>query len=153
MAAAQFDQNDLYPDTQKLKYTQAGLRLTGTFGSFDWGASYYYGHYKQPSADLSATILSGKTTMPSLEYDWKQTFGLEAATVLGRFNLRGELAYNLTDDVAGDNPWVHNNSIAWLAGLMWTFRLTTLTSTFRKLELTFSKATKLMMQKDFLTTV
>ena len=116
MKAAQFDQNDLYPDTQKLKYTQAGLRLTGTFGSFDWGASYYYGHYKQPSADLSATILSGKTTMPSLEYDWKQTFGLEAATVLGRFNLRGELAYNLTDDVAGDNPWVHNNSIAWLAG-------------------------------------
>ena len=36
--------------------------------------------------------------------------------MLGRFNLRGELAYNLTDDVAGDNPWVHNNSIAWLAG-------------------------------------
>lgn len=116
MKAAQFDQDSLYPDTQKLKYTQAGLRLTGTIGSLDWGASYYYGHYKQPSADMSATIMSNGAELPSLEYDWKQTFGLEAATVLGRFNLRGELAYNLTDDVAGDNPWVHNNNIAWLAG-------------------------------------
>ncbi len=112
--AFQFDQDSLYPNTRKLKYTQAGLRLTGTIGSFDLGASYYYGHYKQVSANLSRTILESE--LPSLDYDMKQTFGLEAATVIWRFNLRGEAAYNLTEDVKGDDPWTHNNSIAWLFG-------------------------------------
>ena len=114
ITAASFDASSLYPDTQKLKYSQAGLRLTGTFGSVDWGVSYYWGHYKSPSANLAATIASGD--LPSLDYDVKQTFGLEAATVVGRFNLRAEAAYNLTEDTAGDDPWVHNNSVAWLFG-------------------------------------
>ncbi|MGN0730156.1 hypothetical protein [Treponema sp.] len=114
--AAQFKEDSIYPDTEKLKYTQAGLRLTGTTGAVDWGVSYYYGHYKQPSADFSRTLASAGTETPSLDYDWKQTFGVEAATVAGRFNLRGEFAYNLTDDIEGNDPWVRNNSIAWLAG-------------------------------------
>ena len=42
----------LYPDTNSLKYNQTGLRLTGTVGNFDLGASYYYGHYKQVSVNL-----------------------------------------------------------------------------------------------------
>ncbi len=54
--------------------------------------------------------------LPSLDYDRKQTVGLEFAAVLGRFNLRGEAGYNLTNDMAGDDPWVHNNSIQWLFG-------------------------------------
>ena len=45
-----------------------------------------------------------------------QVFGLEAAFVLWKFNTRWEFAYNLTEDTAGDNPWVKNNSIAWVAG-------------------------------------
>jgi len=43
-------------------------------------------------------------------------FGLEAAFVLWKFNTRWEFAYNLTEDTAGDNPWIHNNSIGWVAG-------------------------------------
>ena len=62
----------------------------------------------------------GSTTtpyaLPSLAYDRKQTFGFEFSTILWKFNLRGEAAYNLTDDIAGDDPWVHNNSIQWLGG-------------------------------------
>ena len=54
--------------------------------------------------------------MPSLNYDQLQVFGLEAATVIGPFNTRAELAYNLTKDIAGDDPWVKNNSIAWELG-------------------------------------
>jgi hypothetical protein len=113
--AAQFDSDDIYPDTKKLKYGQAGLRVTGTAGSLDWGASYYYGRYKEPSVNLSSYI-ANQSALPVLDYDWKQTFGLEAATVLWRFNLRGEAAYNLTADTKGDDPWVHNNSVAWLFG-------------------------------------
>ncbi len=177
MDLSSFSTEDLYEENIKtLKYGQGGLRVTGTLGSFDWGASYYYGHYKQPSANLSPYISSlteavtkfastpagityiqttygteiakvmaatgldqqtatkavlakhatdllnaGKLSsyeleLPSLNYDQVQTFGLEAAFVLWKFNTRWELAYNLTEDTAGDNPWIKNNSIAWLGG-------------------------------------
>lgn len=55
--------------------------------------------------------------LPELDYEVIQVFGFEGATVLfGRLNSRWEVAYNLTKDIAGDDPWVHNNSIAWVAG-------------------------------------
>ncbi|WP_296333740.1 hypothetical protein [uncultured Treponema sp.] len=203
-----FSANDLYEDNiRSLKYGQAGLRLTGTLGGIDWGASYYYGHYKQPTANLGAYIDSlaaatktyasstdgqtaistayyqeisdfanymgtevygkaaaaGATTyvspvtgdtvdltdssaiqaaakkdgymkavsdhaqeiaymsdqrfaLPSLNYDQLQVFGLEAAFVVWKLNTRWEFAYNLTEDTAGDNPWIKNNSISWVAG-------------------------------------
>ena len=216
MAASSFKADSLYPDTKRLKYSQGGLRATFTIGSVDLGASYYYGHYKQPSANLEKLIAytglktnqvqnaavtsyingvaakvremlpaikndpakataaaalitavenaqtnediykiiyanqgaisavtgspltvytedqvrnavvasaasNGYTTssmasLPSLNYDQLQVFGLEAATVIGPFNTRAEVAYNLTKDIAGDDPWVKNNSIAWEAG-------------------------------------
>ena len=185
-----FSSDDLYEENIKaLKYGQGGIRILGTLGSIDVGASYYYGHYKQPSANLEPYITSLKTgitnaaktyaastdfttkygtqvasivtnkygtaiatrkmteaqalqaaaaeivaanaqewyedgtitvtdtfEMPILAYDLKQTFGLEAAFVVWKFNTRWELGYNLTEDTAGDNPWVHNNSIEWLGG-------------------------------------
>ncbi len=181
--ASSFSSDDLFENNIKsLKYAQGGARLTGTFSSIDWGFSYYYGHYKQPSANLgkyittlsenvskyaattegqtyisktynseittkAAEILTSgitsdastaatlayqaivkeyasdlakqglfKVELPSLDYDRLQTFGFELATVIWKFNTRAELAYNLTEDVAGDNPWVKNNSIAWVGG-------------------------------------
>lgn len=116
---------NLYPDTNQLKYGQAGLRTTFTVAGFDLGFSYYYGHYKQPSADLTkyqsyvTKVLSGQSVSEEdkfLNYDKLQVFGLEGATVLGPLNIRFEAAYNLTDDTKGDDYAVHNNSIAWEAG-------------------------------------
>ncbi|MBR4005073.1 MAG: hypothetical protein IKI90_04420 [Treponema sp.] len=147
----------LFPDLMNLKYSQYGARVLGTVGTFDFGASYYYGWYKQPSVNYSnyiesingmkANIAANPTTLgaayagllaqgksqsealqslavangwqfalPTLDYDRKQTFAVEGATVVWHFNLRGEFAYNLTDDFDGTDPWVHNNSIAWLGG-------------------------------------
>lgn len=150
--------DQLFPDTKSLKYAQAGARITGTLGSMDWGFSYYYGHYKQPSAKqkgyadtvafstekitelfkakalanplgvVSGTISAESIakeyfaankvdlTIPELNYDKLQVFGFEFAKVLWKFNTRGEIAYNLTEDHTGSNPWVKNNSIAWLGG-------------------------------------
>ena len=138
MGLSDFSTDDLYEDNiRSLKYGQAGARLTGTLGGIDLGASYYYGHYKQPSANLERTIrynyfkkaaesgLPGmdeaaknalQDALPSLDYDRLQVFGLEAAFVLWKLNTRWEAAYNLTDDVAGDNPWIKNNSVSWVAG-------------------------------------
>ncbi|MBP5283533.1 MAG: hypothetical protein J6Y93_02580 [Treponema sp.] len=211
-----FTADELYEDNLKtLRYGQAGLRLTGSLAGIDWGTSYYYGHYKQPSANLGAYIDSVKTgitnavmayaadsanqatiatnynaeftafanyrgnayqaaahaglssyvspvpgdtvhltdptainaaaqkdalykvcsdhaeewyangtitvtdkyALPSLNYDQVQVFGVEAAFVLlDVLNTRFEVAYNLTEDTAGDNPWVKNNSISWVVG-------------------------------------
>lgn len=119
------DPDMIYPDLKTLKYGQFGTRLTGTLGSFDWGLSYYNGFYKQPSFNatklgtwLDKYFAQGTTSEDDkfLAYDRKQTFGLEAATTLWRFNLRGEAAYNLTEDVDGTDAFVHNNSVAWLGG-------------------------------------
>lgn len=115
----------IYPDTNTLRYSQAGVRLTGSLGAVDLGLSYYYGHYKQPSVNgakidswLAAYLSDAELSEDDsfLAYDSKQTFGIEAATILWHFNVRGEACYNLTDDTAGDDPWVHNNSVQWLAG-------------------------------------
>jgi hypothetical protein len=124
-SAMSSDSSVLYPDTNQLRYGQAGIRVLGTVGSVDLGASYYYGHYKQPSFNatklesaLTTYLTTGELSEDEkfLAYDQKQTFGLEAAFVVWKFNTRWELGYNLTKDSAGDNPWVHNNSIEWLGG-------------------------------------
>lgn len=115
----------IYPDLWTLKYSQYGARVTATLGQVDLGLSYYNGWYKQPSFNasklagfLESYLLTGEVSEEDkfLAYDKKQTFGLEASSIIWHFNVRGEFAYNLTDDTDGTDPWVHNNSIAWLGG-------------------------------------
>ena len=117
--------DNIYPDLWTLKYSQFGSRATWTLGQVDMGLSYYYGWYKQPSFNASKlnnfleTYLANGEVSESdkfLAYDRKQTFGLEMSSIIWHFNVRGEFAYNLTDDTDGTDPWVHNNSIAWLGG-------------------------------------
>jgi hypothetical protein len=72
-------------------------------------------HAEEWYANGTITV-TDKFALPSLNYDQLQVFGLEAAFVLWKFNTRWEVAYNLTEDIAGDDPWVKNNSIAWVAG-------------------------------------
>ena len=118
---------NIYPDMKTLKYGQFGGRATWTLGQVDMGLSYYNGWYKQPSVNrdklntfiekyLAGGAASIKEEDKFLAYDKKQTFGVEASSILWHFNLRGEFAYNLTDDTDGTDPWVHNNSIGWLGG-------------------------------------
>lgn len=109
-------QNEMYPDTNRLKYGQFGLYGNFSIGAADIGVSYYNGHYKQVSANMSQVLAGGGIGMPALEYDRLQVFGLDAQAAAGPFTLRAELAYNLTEDTAGDDPWVHNNSVSYLAG-------------------------------------
>jgi hypothetical protein len=103
------DEDYYYADTNNLEYAQYGARLTGTQGEIDWGAQYYFGHYKTPS-------IKDVTTDINLDYDQLQVFGVDAETVKGAYTMRGELAYYLTEDIDGDDYSTHNNSIKWVAG-------------------------------------
>lgn len=107
-------QDEMYPNTNRLEYGQFGFYGNFSIGIVDLGVSYYNGHYKQVSADMIALKSGALDT--ALHYDKLQVFGLDAQTAAGPFTLRAELAYNLTKDTAGDDPWVHNNSISYLAG-------------------------------------
>ena len=116
--------DNLYPDLYQLKYMQAGARFTTTTGSWDWGLSYYFGRDKRASFDfLKMGSYVGKYLNENageddkfIDYDFLQVFGVEAAKTFGAYNFRAEAAYNLTQDVAGDNPRIHNNSVAWVFG-------------------------------------
>lgn len=119
------DPDVIYPNMNTLKYSQFGGRATWTLGQVDMGLSYYNGFYKQPSFNgeklgtfLTSYLANGEVAEEDkfLAYDRKQTFGLELSSIIWHFNLRGEFAYNLTEDKDGTDPWVHNNSVAWLGG-------------------------------------
>jgi len=119
------------PETMALDYAQAGLRFTTTIGSADIGAQYYYGRLPQPSALIAVTPTSYQTitfmgqdiTVPasadidvSISYNPYHQFGLDYAQVLFGFNVRAELAANITEDLEGDDGSVYNPSIAWSVG-------------------------------------
>lgn len=116
--------DNLYPDLYQLKYMQAGARFTTTTGSWDWGLSYYFGRDKRASFDYKnmapyvQKYLEGTAEEDDkfIDYDFLQVFGIEAAKTFGAYNFRAEAAYNLTKDVAGDDPRIHNNSVAWVFG-------------------------------------
>lgn len=122
MNASSMSADSIMPNTNRLEYGQFGFYGNFSIGIVDLGVSYYNGHYKQVSTDSQKYLMSKKknsgvsTEMPELHYDKLQVFGLDAQTAVGPFTLRAELAYNLTKDTAGDDPWVHNNSISYLAG-------------------------------------
>ena len=116
MDASSMSADSIMPNTNRLEYGQFGFYGNFSIGAVDLGVSYYNGHYKQVSANMSAIDPFTKIGMPTLEYDKLQVFGLDAQAAAGPFTLRAELAYNLTKDMAGDDPWVHNNSISYLVG-------------------------------------
>ncbi|AEJ61085.1 hypothetical protein Spith_0810 [Spirochaeta thermophila DSM 6578] len=92
----------------------AATRFTYSAGGVDLGLSYQYTFDRLPVIDTSRLATDYRVT---ISYDRVHLFGLEAGAAPGGFNLKGELAYFLTEDTAGDDPVVRNNRIAYLAGM------------------------------------
>jgi hypothetical protein len=136
---------EAYPDTTTLDYSQAGLRFTTTIGSSDIGVQYYYGWLGQAAIDMSAfaasmeklSNASGTEAVhkalqhidPSkiIVYNSYHQIGIDWAQVLFGFNIRSELAANITNDLAGDDGAVYNPHLAWSFGfdrdLVWGINL------------------------------
>jgi hypothetical protein len=99
------------PDTTTLDYAQAGLRFTTTIASVvDIGFQYYYGRLTTPVVTMTA----GPTA--TFAYNPYHQIGADWAQVLFGFNLRAELAANLTEDLDGNDGAVYNPSLAWSLG-------------------------------------
>ena len=129
-----------FPSTSGIKYFQAGLRYTATIGSADVGGQYFYGNLFRPNFtiagvddyldDLARGILGalppfslnplypGNPALlsPQIKYSRYHQFGIDYAQVLYDFNVRGELAFHLTEDLKGDDGSVQNPFIGWSLG-------------------------------------
>jgi hypothetical protein len=130
------DQGEILPKTLGLEYAQGGLRFTTTFGPADLGVQYYSGFLPRPAlrlnqagyaallAAIQAYITGATPDLPVLNpaklldtaYNRYHQIGLDYAQVLFGFNLRAELAANITSDLAGDDGLIYNPSIAWSLG-------------------------------------
>jgi len=112
------DSSYYFPTYDSLTDGQYGARFTTSFAGVDVGAMYYYGFNRLPSVVLSNDPTASDFTVDdiSIDYDRMQVFGVEAGTVLFGFNLRGEGAFYLTDDIDGDDAEVHNSSLNYVAG-------------------------------------
>jgi hypothetical protein len=137
-----------YPDTSALSYAQGGLRFTTTIGGVDLGAQYYYGRLPAPAVSMAGTSTSimaaapklaaaataadvdaalGLLVLPKIAYNPYHQIGFDYAQVITGFNVRAELAANLTGDLAGDDGAVYNPHLAWSLGfdrdLVWGINL------------------------------
>jgi hypothetical protein len=112
-----------------LNYFQAGARFTTTIGSADIGAQYFYGRMYQPAQrfTVSATDPSDSTIAIYIDYNRYHQIGVDYAQDIAGFNVRAELAANITEDLSGDDGGIYNPSIAWSLGfdrdLVWGINL------------------------------
>jgi hypothetical protein len=103
----------LYKDTEGgIAYAQTGLRFTTTLGSSDIGVQYYYGRLPKPAINASKLMLKESP----LFYNAYHQAGVDYAQVIAGFNVRAELAANLTDDLSGDDGSVYNPKVWWSLG-------------------------------------
>ncbi len=113
-----------YPDQLRWENSQIGVRLNLTSPAVDFGFQYWYGFLRLPSYDLATVAANGNRLVFS--YDRVHHLGLDVATTLLGFGIRAEAALDATSDLEGDNPRIHNPSLAWslgidreVAGLRW----------------------------------
>jgi hypothetical protein len=72
-------------------------------------------------AEIQALVDSGMggvstASLINIAYTRYHQIGVDYARVIGGFNLRGELAANITKDFSGDDGLVYNPSLAWSLG-------------------------------------
>ncbi|MFP4267350.1 MAG: hypothetical protein ACLFQW_05055 [Spirochaetaceae bacterium] len=93
---------------------QYALRYSDSAGGFDFGATYYFGFMREPTAEW--VFSEGEPVIDSIHFDRMHLFGAEAATVVKGFNMRAEGGYLMTHDFSGDDNERRNHRIEWVAG-------------------------------------
>ena len=98
---------------------QWAIRIEQTGKAVDWSLSYFDGFDLFP--DLGIDQASAASVDLLLRYHRIRVIGADAATTIGRYGLRGELAYTFTQDPTGTNPFVKNPFVFLVIGADRTF--------------------------------
>jgi len=85
---------------------QGAVRLEQSGSAVDWSLSYFDGLDTIPDLALSATGLRGPELV--LQSHRVRVVGIDAATAVGPYSLRGEAAYTFTEDENGADPAIKN---------------------------------------------
>lgn len=111
-----FDMTTLYPDTGTLEYTQAGFRVTTTIGSNDIGFQYFTGNLPRPAISITGFDAMPPDLKIKIAYNRYHQIGVDYAAVLVGFNVRTEIAANITKDLSGDDGEIYNPAMLWSVG-------------------------------------
>ncbi|HZR45077.1 MAG TPA: hypothetical protein VFA47_00120, partial [Candidatus Manganitrophaceae bacterium] len=95
------------------RYQQGAVKVEQTGLAVDWSLSYFRGYDLFPDIAIAPTPF-GATLL--LEHHPIRVIGADAATNVGRYGLRAEAAYTLTEDPHGENPEVKNPFFFLVAG-------------------------------------
>jgi hypothetical protein len=98
---------------------QGAIRVEQTGQAVDWSLSYFDGFDLFP--DLGIDQASAASVALLLRYHRIRVLGADAATTIGRYGLRGELAYTFTQDPTGTHPFVKNPFVFLVMGADRTF--------------------------------
>ncbi|MCA3131090.1 MAG: hypothetical protein ING70_09450 [Rhodocyclaceae bacterium] len=85
---------------------QWALRAEKSGERVDWAVSYFDGYERQP--DLRPEAFSAAGARVGLAHTRIQMLGADAATTVGRYGLRAEVALTRTEDRHGTDPFTRN---------------------------------------------
>jgi len=85
---------------------QWALRAERSGERLDWSVSFFDGYERQP--DLRPELQSATATRVGLAHTRIQMLGADAATTVGRYGLRAEVALTRTEDRQGSDPFTRN---------------------------------------------
>jgi len=85
---------------------QWALRAERSGESVDWAVSYFDGYERQPDLRPEAFLPNGARI--GLAHTRIQMLGADAATTVGRYGLRAEVAITRTEDRHGNDPFTRN---------------------------------------------
>lgn len=85
-------------------FRQGAIKVEQTGKAVDWSLSYLNGFDLFPDLGIDRS----RPPVVNLRHHRIRVIGADAATVLGRYGLRGEAAYTFTEDGDGEDPFVKN---------------------------------------------
>jgi hypothetical protein len=90
-------------------FGQWGVKMESIGGNWDGSVSYYDGFDLDPDIGLESQFVA--LNQPPLlnvllSHHRIQNFGIDGATAIGRFGLRGEAAFTMTENSEGSDPFI-----------------------------------------------
>lgn len=100
---------------------QFAVKLERVGGTADWSVSYFVGFDQLPDLAMKGSPGDGTRVAVDLAHHRVHVFGADATGVVGRFGVRAEAAYTLTEDRQGADPEIKNPAFLLVCGADRTF--------------------------------
>ncbi|HEX7926800.1 MAG TPA: DUF1302 family protein, partial [bacterium] len=99
---------------------QGAFKIDHSGGALDWSLSYFAGRDRNPDVVLDHITGLGAPVLQR-QYNRVRVVGGDAATTLGKYGLRAEVAHTFTEDTDGKDPEVKNGFVYAVVGADRTF--------------------------------